>query len=105
MDENAADAVLLLVSELVTNAILHGGATAADALSLELSVLPDAIRVEVHDPGGGDVVSGAADPDREGGWGLVLLDSIADRWGVESEPEHAVWFELDRQSDGASPDA
>lgn len=89
-------AVLLLVSELVTNAILHGGADATSGLCLELSVSPKTVRVEVRDPGGGLPIEPNQAPDREGGWGLVLLDRMADRWGVKPEPEHTIWFEIDR---------
>jgi anti-sigma regulatory factor (Ser/Thr protein kinase) len=35
--------------------------------------------------------------DRPGGWGLCLVDRLADRWGVDSGNRTAVWFELDRQ--------
>jgi anti-sigma regulatory factor (Ser/Thr protein kinase) len=88
--------VLLLVSELVTNAIRHGGADAATSLELELAVKPRTIRVEVKDPGEGFPLEPTADPDREGGWGLVLLDHLADRWGIERDLPHTIWFEIDR---------
>jgi hypothetical protein len=41
--------------------------------------------------------------DREGGWGLVLVERTADRWGSVQGEEHCVWFELDRaESPGAA---
>jgi two-component sensor histidine kinase len=96
LDVESTQAVLLLVSELVTNAILHGGADAANALKLGLSVSGQTIRVTVQDPGGGFPLEPVSEPDREGGWGLVLLEQLADRWGIEDDPDHMIWFEIDR---------
>jgi anti-sigma regulatory factor (Ser/Thr protein kinase) len=88
--------VLLLVSELVSNAILHGRADATSALQLELAVSPQTVRVEVCDPGDGLPLEPRDDPQREGGWGLLLVERLADRWGVERHPGHTTWFEIDR---------
>ena len=87
------DAVLL-TSELVTNAVRHADLQDADTIRLEVTTQPHAVRVTVIDEGPG------FDPrqirrDREtGGWGLKLVDVLADRWGTQATP-HAVWFELD----------
>jgi anti-sigma regulatory factor (Ser/Thr protein kinase) len=106
LEADATKAVLLLVSELVTNAILHGGADATSGLSLELKVAPRTVRVEVRDPGDGFPLEPTKDPDRDGGWGLLLLERLADRWGIESAPQHTIWFEIDRplESGGQTPD-
>jgi anti-sigma regulatory factor (Ser/Thr protein kinase) len=99
LDDPCSRKVALLVSELVTNAIIHGGATAAHSLSVEVSVSPHVIRVEVCDPGGGlEAPSASAGAEREGGWGLVLVDRTADRWGTLRGENHCVWFEMDRPS-------
>jgi anti-sigma regulatory factor (Ser/Thr protein kinase) len=103
LEAESTEAVLLLVSELVTNAIVHGGADPTSALALELSVSPQTIRVEVRDPGDGVSLEPVNDPDREGGWGLVLLERLADRWGVEPNRQHTIWFEIDRRHDSAAP--
>lgn len=89
--------VRLLVSELVTNAIRHAGLDDTDAIRLAVAVDRDTIRVEVHDPGRGFEVGDApTDPERASGWGLFLVETLADRWGVERQAGTHVWFELDR---------
>jgi len=88
------DAVRLVVSELVTNAVRH--ARASQSITLELSRHDDVVRVMVSDestspPEPGDLTSQTA----EGGRGVELVDALADRWG--SEPRRGgktVWCEL-----------
>ncbi|MCV2462105.1 ATP-binding protein [Streptomyces sp. ICN988] len=91
-----ADDVVLCVSELATNALLHGVPPGRGFL-LRLWLLPcgDGVRVEVHDSGDGvpavPLESGRSD---EGGRGLLLVSELADKWGVtEREPGKVVWFE------------
>jgi anti-sigma regulatory factor (Ser/Thr protein kinase) len=89
--------VRLLVSELVTNAVRHANLNAGDVIGLVVEVADHALRVEVHDPGGGFVPTAPSpDPARPSGWGLYLVAELADRWGVESDETTLVWFELDR---------
>lgn len=86
--------VALLVSELVTNAVRHASAS---YIWLRAEVLPAVVRVEVADPGQGFTATPLpADPNRTHGWGLFLVDELADRWGVSGEDRTRVWFELDR---------
>jgi anti-sigma regulatory factor (Ser/Thr protein kinase) len=88
--------VRLLVSELVTNAVRHANLGDGDGILLVIDVADDALRVEVHDPGGGFVPTAPApDPARPSGWGLYLVAELADRWGVDSDERTLVWFELD----------
>jgi PAS domain S-box-containing protein len=85
----------LLVSEVVTNAVRHASTTPDDAIEFTARAGNGRVRVEVTDPGAGfryDGPSGALDT--EGGWGLYLVDRIADRWGIESDPSTRVWFEI-----------
>jgi anti-sigma regulatory factor (Ser/Thr protein kinase) len=85
--------VRLLVSELVTNAVRHAeGAAVRLVVSLKRGVL----RVEVHDLGSGfQLKAPPRDPLRASGWGLVLVEELADRWGVDGTPRTRVWFEMD----------
>ena len=89
--------VRLLVSELVTNAIRHAGLDEDDVISVIVQDSPAGVRVEVADSGTGfdwtGRESGAEEP---GGWGLFLVEQLADRWGVERGDRTCVWFELDR---------
>ena len=89
--------VLLLVTELVTNAVRHAGVGPDESLQVELQRWSRRVRVEVVDPGAGPArVSPQPGPNGGGGWGLVLVDRIAARWGVESGPSrNCVWFEID----------
>ena len=88
--------VQLLVSELVTYAVRHANLAANDVILLVFDVGDGALRVEVHDPGGGFVPTAPSpDPARPSGWGLYLVAELADRWGVDSDETTLVWFELD----------
>ena len=94
--------VRLLVSELVTNAVRHANLAESDVIVLVIELADHALRVEVHDPGGGFVPTAPSpDPVRPSGWGLYLVAELADRWGVDSDDTTLVWFELDRRAAAA----
>ena len=90
------DDLRLLVTELVTNSLRHGSLGAGDAIRLVVQRGPEVLRVEVHHPGTGfDVPVPTETPDLGAGWGLYLLGSIADRWGIQGGHSTCVWFEMD----------
>ncbi|MFC9944676.1 ATP-binding protein [Streptomyces pratensis] len=80
------EGVLLCVSELATNALIHG-VLPGRGFRVQLT-LADMLRIEVHDSGGGEVLGAACpEPDADGGRGLVLVGALADAWGVgERDP-------------------
>jgi anti-sigma regulatory factor (Ser/Thr protein kinase) len=85
----------LLLSELVTNAIQYGGAGSHETVQVRLASSSDRVRVEVFDPG----ANGAGPRDRVeegGGYGLMLVDRLADDWGRQdtSSGGTLAWFEL-----------
>jgi signal transduction histidine kinase len=87
----------LLTSEAVTNAVRHSGGTTLDSIALRMRASDEHVLIEVEDPGGGFTWP----PDRverpgPGGYGLRILDEIAEDWGVRSGPPTVVWFELRR---------
>ena len=88
--------VVLLISELVTNSVRHAGLDATQPLQLSVAVDDDVVRVAVRDPGPGFRPPKApTDPGHVGGWGLVLVDQLAEKWGVEHDGEaNVVWCEL-----------
>ncbi|HVU74587.1 MAG TPA: ATP-binding protein [Mycobacteriales bacterium] len=87
------EVAVLLVSELVTNAVAHAR---GDDLSLTIEICDPYVRLEVQDGSIADLLVPAEAPlDATGGRGLLLLDRLASRWGVRDLPEgKAVWFEL-----------
>ena len=97
--------VELLVSELATNSVRHGGAGEEDPLRLELAVAPGAwVRVRWCDegPGFAGALPGPQVERGGGGFGLVLLEHLASRWGIDREEAFCVWFELDLARGGSS---
>jgi anti-sigma regulatory factor (Ser/Thr protein kinase) len=88
----------LLVSELVTNVVRHTpGAHSIAASDMRVRMYPDRVRVEVRDDGPGFAPAARADGDDPGsGWGLFLVDELADEWGIDSGVQNCVWFELTR---------
>ncbi|MGV9269720.1 ATP-binding protein [Kitasatospora sp. NPDC003701] len=92
-DPDVADDVVLLVAELVANAMMHGGGP----LELVLDASADRLRVEVSD---GESVLPEPRlphlPGLPGGHGLFIIQRAADRWGAERhEQGKAVWVEID----------
>jgi anti-sigma regulatory factor (Ser/Thr protein kinase) len=92
-------AVRLLVSELVTNSVRHAGLDSHEWIDIQVEVEPDAVRVTVTDPGGGFMPpTRPPHPTEPSGWGLTLVQRMADRWGISSDSRTQVWFELHRAS-------
>jgi anti-sigma regulatory factor (Ser/Thr protein kinase) len=82
----------------VSNAVLHGH----PSITLEIRVDPPRIGVAVADDGAAFPVPSAAPPDpaQTSGRGLVIVDRLASRWGIEPNqpgPGKTVWFELSPQ--------
>lgn len=89
--------LLLLTCELVNNSVLHGQASEHDLIEVELRRTATGVRAQVSDPGPGFAPCGRDQAlDEAGGWGLVLVDRMATRWGVERDERTSVWFELAR---------
>jgi anti-sigma regulatory factor (Ser/Thr protein kinase) len=87
------EVTVLLVSELVTNAMRHGG----DPIKMIADTTASGLRVEVYD-GNGEAFPAIRDvrPDAPGGRGLRLVDALADRWGAIADAAgKCVWFEID----------
>jgi anti-sigma regulatory factor (Ser/Thr protein kinase) len=94
----------LLVSELVTNSVKHGPAGRDGFIDLLLGVSDGGLRVEVSDDGQGfrPAPIGPAG-DLTSGWGLYLVDALADGWGVARGNPTRVWFELRWERERTKP--
>ncbi|MEV7245669.1 MULTISPECIES: ATP-binding protein [unclassified Streptomyces] len=93
-----AEDVTLCVSELATNALVHGVPPGRGFL-LRLRYDGAVVRAEVHDSGAGAprVVAEAGGDDAEGGRGLLLVSALADKWGAGPRaPGKLVWCEFVR---------
>jgi anti-sigma regulatory factor (Ser/Thr protein kinase) len=94
LDPPLAETLLLLVTELVSNAVRH---TTTETVALKVLVGRTAVFTEVTDTGLGFDPPTTAPPLADAGWGLFLVERLADRWGVaRSDPGTTVWFELRR---------
>ncbi len=88
--------LLLLVSEVVSNAVQHSPGPAEAPVVLAATVGEKILHIAVTDAGQG-FTPPRQDPGTDGGYGLYLLDKAASRWGVEQIGGTRVWFELSRQ--------
>jgi anti-sigma regulatory factor (Ser/Thr protein kinase) len=84
----------LMVSELVTNSLRHAGRENR-IIELQADIEGTTLTVQVCDSGRGfrpqPRQAGAA---ADSGWGLFLVDQLADRWGATADGSTCVWFEL-----------
>jgi anti-sigma regulatory factor (Ser/Thr protein kinase) len=94
IDRDLLASVELLTTELVSNAVRHGGAGEDEIVVLHLATAPGCLRVEVCDPGSG-FEPGRPTPYGEGGYGLFLVSEVSSRWGVSHDEGNCAWFELD----------
>jgi anti-sigma regulatory factor (Ser/Thr protein kinase) len=97
--------VALVVSELIANAVQHGGAGPSEEIEVRVASTPHRLRVEVIDPGWGDL-----QPPRQriqhadGGYGLLLVEHLSDEGGREATDSGGslAWFELELDGLGDS---
>jgi anti-sigma regulatory factor (Ser/Thr protein kinase) len=96
------DDLLLLITEVVTNAVRHSGAADGDRIEVHVQENTDCVHVTVADPGTGFERPRNLTPDlsRAGGLGLVLVDRLSRRWGTRrTRRGWEVWFELGADRD------
>jgi anti-sigma regulatory factor (Ser/Thr protein kinase) len=100
------DDLLLLVTEIVANSVRHGRVGEDGEIDLCVRVLPAVVRVELRDTGI-QVDPRVRTPDLGGGggFGMVLVERMSERWGVDHEPAVVMWFELKRSAPAAPRDA
>ncbi|GAC1326755.1 MAG: hypothetical protein NVSMB25_26230 [Thermoleophilaceae bacterium] len=95
VDEAAFDDALVLLSELVTNCVRHGGARDGRPIRVSAVIESDLLHVEVSSSGPAfEHLPRGPHPDDPAGRGLNLVDALAERWGIEAELPTTVWFEV-----------
>ncbi|HXZ64149.1 MAG TPA: ATP-binding protein [Streptosporangiaceae bacterium] len=106
----AADTAMLLVSELVTNSVLHSQSRRPGAtVTVALCAGPSSVLIQVRDDGGPSeprllTTKGPAAAGAEHGYGLLLVDALAETWGTLSTTGGRVtWCRLavDQRDEGA----
>ncbi|AKA04466.1 MULTISPECIES: ATP-binding protein [Streptomyces] len=97
-DEPLAETLILLISELVTNAVVHTGSAARLRMCFSGSgAVVATVRVEVVDASARPPRPRHAEGDDTNGRGLELVDGLADRWGWQQEGAgKRIWCEVDR---------
>ena len=96
------ETAVLLVSELVTNAVRH--ATSTDAITLELQVVQTWLRIEAYRCRPGLAMPRTTGEFDESGFEFALVDSLADKWGVrETVTGKTAWAELDVRGEPGPP--
>jgi anti-sigma regulatory factor (Ser/Thr protein kinase) len=98
---SAANDLRLIVSELVTNVVRHAGLDPDQRMELRGELGEGCVHVEISDPGKGFEPEVVPASDRGSGWGLYILDRLAQRWGTVGNDPNVVWFELDFDHDRA----
>jgi anti-sigma regulatory factor (Ser/Thr protein kinase) len=97
LDPSTAFDVRLLVSELVTNSVQHADIGPEDSIAMRVLIRTRGVRIEIGDGGSGfQPPAEPPDPSSDTGWGLFIVEQLADAWGVERD---YVWFELRHSSD------
>lgn len=91
--------VRLLVTELIGSRVQRPTSTAASWVELDVELGNGSLHVEVKDYGQRWVFEPSPftyEPEASSGWGLYLVDRLADRWALErGESSTRIWFELD----------
>ena len=98
IDERARHDLLIVVSELVANAVRHAPHVPTGEILLTVAREAEALRVEVRDPGYG--FDPSPGPRSEGGLGLRIVERIARDWGIVGGGRTLVWCEIGLTPEG-----
>ena len=101
LSEQVLSDVMLCVTELVTNSVQHPHVPGDGEVQMWLRMSDEAVRVRVGDRGLGFEPKLRHPRGAKGGYGLHIVELLADRWGVERGDLTWVWFEIDLGRSGA----
>ena len=94
MGPERADDARLIVSELVSNAVRHGGVPQGRDIVLGVHASESSVKIVVEQPTRAHAHMVEPSAEREGGIGLTIVDRLADSWGVELGVPGKVWFAI-----------
>jgi anti-sigma regulatory factor (Ser/Thr protein kinase) len=98
LDPSACNTLMLLVSELVSNAVIHSRGPLEEPIALGAKKTETGVRITVTDAGEGFTPVPRKPGVTQGGYGLYLVHKTAESWGVDRVGGTRVWFELPRNS-------
>ncbi|MFC6081366.1 ATP-binding protein [Sphaerisporangium aureirubrum] len=94
-DHAVLDTVTLLVSEVVTNAVVHSDSRNGGTITMTIADSGDFVHVDVVDAGGDEVPQVRDEEFGEGGRGLRIVQALASGWGVRQyATDRTVWFQV-----------
>lgn len=100
LDDDAIDAVTLVASEIVGNAIRHAGASSDNVLDIGWTVGQDEVVISVEDPSSVLPVPRRATPEAPSGRGLGIIDALSAEWGADLTPSgKRVWARIRVRTD------
>jgi hypothetical protein len=99
LEEEHRNGGALLASELIAQVVARDPEFHGEAVGLTIQLREDAVRMEATGPvapsaGGGSSLGSPPDPLAD--WGRFILDRLADRWGVGTDPRRSIWAEIER---------
>jgi hypothetical protein len=99
LEEDSRNGGALLASELIAQVVARDPGFHGEAVGLTLELREDAVRMEATGPAEPSA-RGRSDPDFPldplADWGRFILDRLADRWGVGTDPQRSIWAEIER---------
>jgi serine/threonine-protein kinase RsbW len=95
---NRLDDSRLMVTELITNAVLHARPESDGSIVLEIEHEPGVVRIIVRDGGSHmDPNETTFHTQTDGHYGLFFVDALADQWGFSIDGDKGVWFEVEAE--------
>ena len=104
-EDVAAATAPLLGRRRLADVELMAGEVATNAVELRIRLDGDSLRIEITNTGASFDPNAPQRRDGPSGWGLRILDYLADDWGVEVSSPNVVWFQVEVQPSSAEPPA
>jgi len=102
--ERDLEDLMLVVSELVTNAVRHAGLGPGEEIAFRVAASDQAVRIEVDDPEPQFRYDLGEREPGQGGFGLIVVSQLCTRWGTDRTDHHkTVWADYRLGQGGAAP--